>query len=379
LTAACALAVSCAPANPATSTPAPTSTSPVPTESPLPTPTDDPPQPIPSPTRAEAQPLPAARGYSRMVYDERSDQVLMIGGFTKMAMNADLWDVWSLDPRTFTWRLDRQEDAFSLPYNYDCLALDSQSQKVIIYTIGWDDSGQATGVVETWAYDLATASWTQMAPATQPPARWGSRMVYDSESDRIILFGGTDAVTYITLADTWAYDLEADTWVQLQTSGSITPLHFYDMAYVPGLDRVILFGGLTSPGGDEWTLLNDTWAFDINALTWVQLQPQTSPPARAYQTLVYDPSSGDLIQYGGITSHANYPDEATTDETWRYSVADNTWRQVVTAVSPGKRAWHQAVGTREGVVLFGGGSNRSDYQNDSWLFSPDLETWRRIP
>lgn len=379
LTCLVVVAAGCAPAAISTSTPMPTAIAATHTATLPPTSTVVPTQPGAAATVSQARALPAARGYSRLVYDERADQVLMFGGFKTMAMNADLWDIWSLDSRTFTWRLDRQEDAFSLPYNYDCLALDAQSQKVIVYTIEWDDAGQATGVVQTWAYDIATATWVQMAPAVQPPARWGSRMVYDSKADRLLLFGGTDAVTFVTLADTWAYDVESDAWVQLQTTGSITPLHFFDMAYVPEVDRTILFGGLTSPGGDKWTLMGDTWAFDFNTLTWAKLKPQTPPAPRAYQTLVYDPISGDLIQYGGTLSHENYPAEPTTDETWRYSVAENAWHRVITAVSPGKRAWHQAVGTPAGLILFGGGESRSDYVNDTWLFSPEDDTWRKLP
>ena len=204
-------------------------------------------------------------------------------------------------------------------------------------------------------------------------------MAYDSESDQVILVAGTDANTWVTLNDTWAYDYEFDTWTELAVKNPITPHHFADMAYVPEADRIILFGGLASPGEDQWTVLGDTWSFDYNTLTWTLLEPAGAPTPRAYHTLTCDPAGGDLILFGGTTAHENYPHEPTTDETWRYDIAANTWLQLSPTSPPSSRARHQAIGTPVGLLLFGGGDDRERNGNDTWLFSSAEVTWRLIP
>ena len=101
------------------------------------------------PTPSEASPAtpttapvyPAARGYSRMVYDDASGRVWLFAGFATFAMNTDLWDTWAFDPQTSRWSLEDQRDAFFLPFNFDSLALDRQSGKVIVYTSFWQDNG----------------------------------------------------------------------------------------------------------------------------------------------------------------------------------------------------------------------------------------------
>ena len=76
-------------------------------------------------------------------------------------------------------------------------------------------------------------------------------MAYDAQSGRIILFGGVSgAGGYI--GDTWAYDLEANVWTSLSPSSGPTPRQNHVMAYDTQSDRIVLFGGddTTGPVGD---------------------------------------------------------------------------------------------------------------------------------
>ncbi len=53
--------------------------------------------------------------------------------------------------------------------------------------------------------------WTELAPATSPPARSTHGMAYDGESDRIVLFGGwVGGLDTASMDDTWAYDFNAN-------------------------------------------------------------------------------------------------------------------------------------------------------------------------
>jgi len=67
--------------------------------------------------------------------------------------------------------------------------------------------GSAAGSVfnDTWSYDAATNTWTDLQPAgARPAGRDGQAAVYDSDAGKMILFGGSAAATFFD--DTWSYD-----------------------------------------------------------------------------------------------------------------------------------------------------------------------------
>jgi hypothetical protein len=146
-------------------------------------------------------------------------------------------------------------------------------------------------------------------------------LVYDSESDRIILFGGATGATRETasiLNDTWAYDYNTNTWTEM-AKGPEDHLG-YRMAYDSESDRSILFGGMVYP---RIKLLNDTWAYDFNTDTWTEMQPSTSPPVRNYHAMAYDTQADRVILFGGSDSR----DKGIPD-TWAYDFNTNTWQEL---------------------------------------------------
>src|SRR5487761_1483689 len=59
-------------------------------------------------------------------------------------------------------------------------------------------------------------TWTQQAPATSPPARYGASMAYDAATSTVVLFGGSGSGTggqgSTILGDTWTWD--GSTWTK---------------------------------------------------------------------------------------------------------------------------------------------------------------------
>ncbi len=321
---------------------------------------------------------PPARGYSRLIYDPTSETVYLFGGSTQFGLwDLDLFDVWAFNLHNKQWRLVWQSSDYYPPFNYDSLAFDAQSGKVILFQPFAPGPFPDYSEIQTWAYDLATNTWQNMQPATAPSMRWGSRMTYDTESDRVILFGGSDANTSETLNDTWAYDYDSNTWVDLQPTGDISPYHFFDMVYDPAIDRILLFGGTRLVDG-VWTTQNDTWAFDYNTNTWTDRQPAVSPSPRAYHSMAYDAKTDQIISFGGILSDEAWPNEPTLGETWAYSYAANTWRQITPKEAPAARAWQTMIGTKNETILFGGGPSRWTYTAETWSFNARSEKWKLI-
>src|SRR5437016_4651897 len=168
------------------------------------------------------------------------------------------------------------------------MAYDSQSDRVVSF------GGLAGGRYgsDTWAYNFNTNTWTNMTPASNPPARSYHAMAYDSQSDRVILFGGSGMGG--SRDDTWAYDFDTNTWMQMNPVSKPSPRYAHAIAYDAQSDRVILFGGQSGI-----SFVNDTWAYDLNTDTWTNMIPSAAPSARVYTGVTYDSQSDRVILFGG--------------------------------------------------------------------------------
>jgi hypothetical protein len=182
-------------------------------------------------------PHPSARGYAMTAYDWTTGTAYLFGGVDDQTPSGDysLFDVWSFATATQHWTRRLQTDRFYNAFQRDAIALDPRSKKVVLYSTfvncNWDDPWYCG--VETWLYDIRRNTFENVTSGTEPPLRWGSRMVYDTESRRAILFGGSDGYTAQTLNDTWAFDFETNTWTLMGPAVSPPPHHFAAMAYHP--------------------------------------------------------------------------------------------------------------------------------------------------
>jgi hypothetical protein len=118
---------------------------------------------------------------------------------------------------------------------------------------GWGNTSERN---DTWAYDYAANAWVDRNPANPPPARDAHAMAYDSQSGKMIVFGGYRGSFR---SDTWAYDYTANTWTNRSPANHPSARDVYGMAYDSQSGKVILFGGVDKIPGD---VLNDTWAYD---------------------------------------------------------------------------------------------------------------------
>jgi hypothetical protein len=187
-------------------------------------------------------------------------------------------------------------------------------------------SGIAVAIALTSGSVLAQADWTQMHPATSPPARIQAAMA--QFGDKMVLFGGCDLDTGVALNDTWLWD--GSNWTQITRFGIFgqeqpPPARCAaSMAFDPDTNQILLFGGIGVGG-----LLADTWAFNFtstrigtinfNFFNWNKLAPPTSPPARSEAVMDYDPSTKTIILATGAAPGHDLQD------TWSFDPAATTW------------------------------------------------------
>ena len=323
-------------------------------------------------------PPPLPRGYHRMTYDIESDRVLLFGGATNPFRGPYFADTWTYEVDTNTWT--KMEPEVSPPVGEGPFAYDAQSDRAIMF-VGAELEMPLAPLSETWAYDTNTDTWTNMEPAVAPPGLLGARMVYDAESDRMILFSGMDPIALMTdgilvyINETWAYDFDSNTWTQMAPTTSPPPGNYFAMAYDAGADRVIVTGVVGHEHHDE------TWLYDYNMNTWEMREIAESPGARGYPAMVYATASDQMILFGGGPFDPPESNEVDVqDDTWSYDFDSNTWTELHPESFPSARGWHaMAYSTAaDRVILFGGGTDRKHPTMETWLYDPGANTWTQI-
>jgi hypothetical protein len=104
--------------------------------------------------------------------------------------------------------------------------------------------------------------------------------------------------------------------LEKQPSGRVLPSAAYDA----GEKKIVLFGG-----DDDQRCLRDTWIYDCRTRTWTKVDPETSPPARAGQAMVYDSGQGVIVMAGGYG-----PGWKPLKDTWIFKTRDLRWSKLKT-------------------------------------------------
>ena len=166
---------------------------------------------------------------------------------------------------------------------------------------------------------LTHSDWQVITTTLSPPVNGEQAMMYDSQRDVVVLYGG-NAAGWPYESEVWEFDGSA--WLTVTVATAPEARYGSQMAYLPGQGG-ILFGG--SDANDA--VLSQTWQF-TNA-TWSELTPSSSPPARTYHSLAGNPISGTLYLFGGN-------DETTYfNDLWRYE--NDVWSQLSPPSAPSAR------------------------------------------
>ena len=214
--------------------------------------------------------------------------------------------------------------------------------------------GQTAASDETWEWDGTT--WTLVS--TSGPARAGAAMAYDASTGRLVLVGGADPVGNV-FTETWEFDGASATWTQVALGASPPVYTGMAMDFDPQVGRLVLFGGRRPPLGG--TLSDETWLYRGATQTWTQAFPATSPTPRTDLGGVYDPARGGLLVHGGTDAGG------TLDQTWTYEAVASTWLNQAGTAGPARADALLAYDvTRGRVVLFGGRSALGQELNETW-------------
>ncbi|MEM7199454.1 MAG: kelch repeat-containing protein [Planctomycetota bacterium] len=292
--------------------------------------------------------------HHKMVFDTARSRLVLVTG-TATSCNplptpfVQTWEWDGLD-----WSLRRVTNGPAVRFEHS-VAYDMRRGRLVMFG-GHDGSGARFG--DTWEWD--GARWARQRPNNAPTPRSGAAMAYDAARGRVVLFGGR--VDWSTaLRDTWEWD--GDDWRQIFAEVAPQRRSRHAMVYDANRQRVVLFGG--ARGGSQ-APLGDTWEWD--GTDWRSRGVAVNPPARHEHALVYDPTRGVTLLFGG-----GRPGQAYAD-TWEWD--GNHWTQRSPPQQPSARQLHAMAfdGGRGRVVLFGGAFG-GQLLEDTWEW--DGLTWRQ--
>ncbi len=241
---------------------------------------------------------PTKRQNHVAVYDEARQRMVIFGGLQVLTFFADTW---AFDLAGHTWSLlhDGSGTAPSARNGHAGI-YDPLGDRMVIYG-GEEKSGGLEVLNDVWAFDLASQTWQRLREGgtgdvqPQPAKRRFHSAVYDASRHRMVVHGGE----YISggRQDTWAFDLATATWSQLPDGP--TPRYTHAVVWDATEDRMIIYGGRS---GDH--LFSDVWALPLgNGHYWMRLDEGIEgpvPPARSNPSLINNIDDDELVIFGGI-------------------------------------------------------------------------------
>ncbi len=164
-----------------------------------------------------------------------------------------------------------------------------------------------------------------------PSSLNGTAMVYFPPDAEVVTFGGIDQYGYAhTYGETWAFNKHG--WRQLHPVTSPSARAYFAMAYDPALREIILYGGCSNCGAPGYRLLQDTWAF--NGTTWHQLTSLRLPTYEPAPLLGWDTATEALELlapppgYGPNPPNGDFDSNGGALGRWSWQAAGWTWEGV---------------------------------------------------
>jgi hypothetical protein len=187
-----------------------------------------------------------------MAYDGTRDEVVLYGGASGTSVKGDTW-VWSGSAWTAKNPVNKPFPGWGFEMAYD-----AARGKMVLF--GGRNNNGAQLVNETYTWD--GTNWTQLAPANRPPARTGHFMAYDTEADRVVVYGGTSNNQNGKLSDTWTWD--GTTWTQLALNLEPPPRYFGDATFDTDRKEMVIYGGelAETDSSNNFITAADVWTFD---------------------------------------------------------------------------------------------------------------------
>jgi hypothetical protein len=296
-----------------------------------------------------------------LAFDSLADRFVFFGGWNATTFN----ETWEYDPTNGVWT-DLHPELSPTSRADATFVFDPGLDEFVLFG-GWTEepNGSVVRLNDTWTFSLGSDAWVELHPRLAPSPRSDSAAAFDLATGEMFLYGGFSGSQY--LGDQWTFDPATGNWAPLAELGPGPGVRSDGrMVYDASLNDFLLFGG-NDYNGPNLTFhhLNDTWQFSLSADTWTSLDPASAPTARDYAAEGYDPATGDVLLFSG------FGNRTILDDTWEFSPTVNSWTELDVAPSPpGRYAGAGTFDPNDNLFLIVGGLGTTGLLNDTWTFAP---------
>jgi hypothetical protein len=290
---------------------------------------------------------PVSRARHGVAYDADGNRMIVHGGRFREGTSGTyevLDDIWAFDLSTDTWT--------ELPSSGGPAARHSHATwvsggKLYVYAgNGSNDGAFYQALPDMWSYDLASGTWTELESSSPAGTRIFPGYAAAADGSQLYVYGGTMDFFGPTVGDLWAYDVEKESWTELNAGGSGAPIERFgpNITVDDAGGRVFLWSGHdTTDLGNT----NQVWSFDLAEGSWSELsvgdvvdagsngfcdfpynftEPDLSAPERRYLGMAVSTGT-ELMMFGGKT------DCGIINDVWTWSYADGGWTERSSATS----------------------------------------------
>lgn len=225
------------------------------------------------------------------------------------------------------------------------------------YSEALDISGSTQPTESTFFNDIVlfhapTQTWkTQpVAQGALPSPRTMSCTVYHESTNALYVFGGVnftaDFSSFTYYDDHWKFDFDTNTWTELLT-GLPSPSARASSGCALVDDAIYLFSG----GGENFSIDNELWRYNIPNNDWTllqtnELEPTSRPLGRTQSNFAKIPGENRLLVYGGDAfdriSDPPFLVAKTQEDVWVYDIDTDTWESKAVHNRPATPRNHQA-------------------------------------
>jgi hypothetical protein len=298
----------------------------------------------------DAGTIPGKRAHHAMVFDEKSQRVILTAGSTPLNGGSSFRfynDIWSFDGKKWKNLGSSGDERSGVALAYD-------SKRNQIVSMGGFKNNMSLGDLRV----LDKGEWKTLSSDPQMLAAEGG-LVYDSGRDRLIAFGGSSARGELN-STTWEWD--GTSWKKFEIPGPEGRMGFA-MVYDSKRKKTIVYGGM---GKTPQDLYSDIWEYD--GTSWTKISAP-GPGPRLSAGFTYNERQGTFVIFGGMTG------SGSQNDTWAWDGTE--WKKLSesgpSARSMGYLAYDKK---RDRIVMFGGRTSWPNDSNETWEF--DGKEWKQI-
>ncbi len=212
-----------------------------------------------------------------------------------------------------------------------------------------------------YAYDIATSTWTTIAP--MPVGSDRQYATAFTHLNSFYVFSGS-GYSNAVFTDLQRYDVATNTWTTLASKPGNGLIGASCLEYG---DKIIIVGGKFQSG----VVSDEVWEYTISSNSWAQKNNFTFGGRWR--------ASASVLNGVGYLLFGKDNNQSFRKEMYSYNHVTDIWTKVMDFPQPKGRSYSALKSSTTQLILFGGYDTLNTYYNDVWYYNPFLVSWSAGP